>query len=37
MEEARERVRERERGRGRWVDLGCLMTHGFSKDIRSHV
>ena len=26
-----------ERGRGRWVDLGCLMTPGFSKDILSHV
>ena len=29
--------REREGGRERWVDLGCLMIPGFSKDIRCHV
>ena len=29
--------RKREGGRGRWVDLGCLMTPGLSKDIGSHV
>ena len=23
--------------RGRWVDLGCFMTPGLSKDIRCHV
>ena len=35
-EGARERVREREGGRERLVDLGILMTPGFSKDIRCH-
>ena len=33
----REREREREGGRGRWVDLGHLMTPGLGKDIRCHV
>ena len=29
----RDRERERE-GNGRWVDLGCLITTGLSKDIQ---
>ena len=37
MFKPRERVREREGGRGRCVDLGCLMTPIFSKDIQCHV
>ena len=36
VQKERER-RERNGGRGRWVDLGCLMTPGFSKDIRCHL